>query len=273
MRANNRILALTILITLPILLSACMTGHISYNKPDFVKSEILDSLIGKNKEEVLETLGSPGQLFTKGVATYYLYAGHAKGIPYVMSFPFIPVPLPYSEDTTACLLLTFNAIGILDKYYEFNVGSKLDAGRCDDIFKEYTQNDLQWLSGVEPASESIMMAEARTGNAAALWELYKLGKARRKYDLKLLCMAAEKGNARAQWELGYLYGNGLYGVPKDLVLSVMWYGFVELAGYDPPGVDNIREQLTPEQLNEVKHLSEQWQPGQCETAIYDHDKR
>jgi hypothetical protein len=47
----------------------------------------------------------------------------------------------------------------------------------------------------------------------------------------------------------------------------MWYGLVESDGHDPKGVDDIREQLSPEQLIEAEHLYENWKPGQCEREI------
>src|SRR6516164_5436045 len=35
--------------------------------------------------------------------------------------------------------------------------------------------------------------------------------------------AAERGNAAAQTNLGYMYDNGLGGLPKDAVQAVYWY--------------------------------------------------
>ena len=99
------------------------------------------------------------------------------------------------------------------------------------------------------------------------WELYNFKKYHGEYDFKWLCMAAKQGDYRARWELGYLHHYGLYGVRKDLVLSVMWYSLVEADGHNPKGVDNIREQLTPEQLSEADHLYENWKPGRCEREI------
>jgi len=116
----------------------------------------------------------------------------------------------------------------------------------------------------ESVSEEYLLSNAEAGDAKAQWELYKLSVSSGERDFKWLCKAAEGGDYRARWELGYLHLNGLYGIQKDLVLSVMWYTLVESAGYDPKGVDNIREQLTPEQLTEAEHLYDNWIPGQCE---------
>lgn len=100
------------------------------------------------------------------------------------------------------------------------------------------------------------------------WELYKHRKYLGEYDFKWLCKAAEQGDYLAQWELGYLHNNGLHGVRKDLVLSVMWYSLVEASGHNPAGVDTIRGLLTPEQINEAEHLYENWKPGRCEREIF-----
>jgi len=121
--------------------------------------------------------------------------------------------------------------------------------------------------GAEPVSEEVLLSEAETGNVTAQWELYKRRKSRGEYDFKWLCKAAEQGDYRSRWELGYLYHYGLYGVRKDLVLSVMRYSLVESVGHDPKGVDNIREQLTPEQLTEAEHLYDNWIPGRCERDL------
>lgn len=116
--------------------------------------------------------------------------------------------------------------------------------------------------------QKVLMKRAEGGDASALWELYKHSKFRGEYDFSLLCKAAEQGDYRAQWELGYLHLNGLYGVRKDLVLSVMWYSLVEDSGHDPKGIENIRSQLSAEQLNKAEHLYESWRPGRCEQEIF-----
>lgn len=106
------------------------------------------------------------------------------------------------------------------------------------------------------------------GELNAQWELYRLSKFQGTPDFKLLCKIAEQGDYHAQWELGYLHLHGLYGIRKDLVISVMWYSLVEDGGHNPPGVEDIRKKLTPEQLTVAEHLYESWEPGQCEREIF-----
>jgi len=114
----------------------------------------------------------------------------------------------------------------------------------------------------------VLQKRATEGNPGAQWEFYKFSKSRGDHDFKWLCAAAEQGDYRARWELGYIYSNGLYGARKDLVQSVMWYSLVEADGHNPTGVDNIRAQLTSEQLTEAEYLYHNWKPGQCEREIF-----
>lgn len=129
-----------------------------------------------------------------------------------------------------------------------------------------TTNNITENKEAEPLSEEHLLSEAEIGNTQAQWQLDKRRELHGKY--KRLCEAAEQGDYRAQWELGYLHANGLYGARKDLVLSAMWYGLVESAGHSPGGVDTIRERLTPEQRIKAEHLYENWKPGQCEREIF-----
>jgi len=123
------------------------------------------------------------------------------------------------------------------------------------------------FDAIGPPDKKDVLPEAINVNTSAHWVLYKNSKSHGVHDFKSLCTAAEEGDYRARWELGYIYLNGLYGVSKDLVKSVMWYSLVEADGHNPTGVDHIRKQLTPEQLTEAEHLYENWKPGRCEREI------
>ena len=92
-----------------------------------------------------------------------------------------------------------------------------------------------------------MKERAYHGELNAQWELYKHGKRHGHYYLNLIRNAAQHGDYRAQCELGYIYCYGLYGVGKNLILSLALYMLVEAEGcYCLSGADYIREQLTPE---------------------------
>jgi len=226
------------------------TTYVNYNKPEFSDKTALDDFIGVRKGVLLKYFGSPEQVLARDELSYYLYSGTGKAVP--LFFFVIPGFLPVGMQH--CLLLEFDKENVFRKYYLYSY----DNYTCDYIIR---------LHGIKPAIEKDLLTEDKIGNAAGQWELYKRRKSRGVHDFKLLCSAAEKGDYRARWELGYLYHNGLYGARKNLVLSVMWYSLVEAAGHDPKGVDNIREQLTPEELTEAEHLYDNWIPGQCERDL------
>ena len=129
----------------------------------------------------------------------------------------------------------------------------------------FTTNDTELY---EVFVEKGLQERAIQGESDAQWQLYKYRKSRGEHDFKWLCKAAEQGDYRARWELGYLHQRGLHGVRKDLVLSVMWFNLVESDGHNPGGVGYIRKLLTPEQLNEAEQLYVNWKPGDCEREIY-----
>jgi len=224
-------------------------AEIAYNNPELLDNDALDALIGARKETVLDRLGSPEQILSGEGSIYYLYSD--------TSNTFVIVILGFhTEDIRYCVLLEFNKEGYFDKYHWGKVAKSLS---CDGVAKRL---------GAKHATDEVLLSEAKIGNAAAQWELYKRSKSTGVPDLRVLCEAAEQGDYRARWELGYIYNNGLYGVRKDLVLSIMWYSLVESDGHDPAGVDNIRKQLTPEQLTEAEHLYETWKPGQCKREMF-----
>jgi hypothetical protein len=239
-------------------LVGCYTLPVHSDEPEFSIQPALDALIGSRKEVVINKLGKPQQVLASKTSSYFIYTGD--GSDYYL---WLAGWLPFYLDKIGkqyCVLLEFSDAGILEQY---NVYSATEFYVFpDDWCASYAHRQ-----GAEPVSEDSLLSKAETGNAAAQWELYKRRKSRGEYDFKWLCRAAEQGDYHARWELGYLFNYGLHGVHKDLVLSLMWYGLVESDGHDPKGVDDIREQLTPEQLIEAEHLYENWKPGQCEREI------
>ena len=68
--------------------------------------------------------------------------------------------------------------------------------------------------------------------------------------------AAEQGNDRAQYNLGLMYDIG-YGVPQDVVRAHMWY---DIAGVDVAIYyrDYVAREMTPEQIAEAQKLAREW---------------
>jgi len=239
------------------------TGYIEYGKPDVSLQGSKSDLIGKDKTQILDLLGSPDDVFTKLSSTsYYVYTiGEGKALPF---FLMIPVPLP--EKRIHCLLLEFDESDVLQDYYVriYNPYEPFRSVSSENCSAMVLINEIQ----LTKATEGTLLHELKLDNAVAQWELYKQNKSHGEFDYELLCKSAESGNYRAQWELAFLHSNGGFGVRKDLVLSAMWYRLVESAGYNPIGVDTILEQLTPSQRIEVENLYKSWKPGQCEREIF-----
>ena len=77
---------------------------------------------------------------------------------------------------------------------------------------------------------------------------------------------AEQGNAKAQYNLGVMYDEGL-GVPQDYVQAHMWYSLA--ASRLPPGKDRdkpvknrdiVAKRMTPAQISEAQKLAREWKP-------------
>ncbi len=70
---------------------------------------------------------------------------------------------------------------------------------------------------------------------------------------------AEQGDAGAQYNLGYMYGNG-DGVPEDIVFAYMWWNLAAAQGDEvaQENKDIIEQQMTRAQIAEAQRLSREW---------------
>jgi len=247
----------------------------SEHPPVLVNQSTLDSMIGESKESILVSLGHPDASFASETSSYLIYG--ATGTEYQV---FLLVWVPIAGDAVPggklfCVLLEFDEENIFSRYrinqHSVFWSDKSNVSDCASTFfapeelKAFTPKDVVLKDFFV---EKVLLERAGLGDPNAQWELYKRSKTRGEYKFKWLCKAAEQGDSRAQWELGYIYQRGLYGVRKDLVLSVMWFSLLEAEGHDSGGVDTIRKLLTPEQIDEAEHLYESWKPGQCEREIF-----
>jgi localization factor PodJL len=71
-------------------------------------------------------------------------------------------------------------------------------------------------------------------------------------------LAAEQGNAKAQYNLGVSYDNG-EGVPGDLVYAFAWFNLAAAQGHKgaAENKDIARKRMTPQQIAEAQTLSRQ----------------
>ena len=72
-------------------------------------------------------------------------------------------------------------------------------------------------------------------------------------------LAAEQGDALAQYFLGFMYVGGR-GVPEDDVLAYMWWNLAAAQGNEDAqeDKDRIEQQMTREQIAEGQRLSREW---------------
>lgn len=70
---------------------------------------------------------------------------------------------------------------------------------------------------------------------------------------------AEHGDARAQYNLGIFYDNGL-GVPQDKVTAYMWLSLAAAQGREGAATfrDLIARRMTPAQIAEAQKLVREW---------------
>ena len=82
---------------------------------------------------------------------------------------------------------------------------------------------------------------------------------------KWYTLAAEKGNARSQFHLGWLYFEGK-GVQSDPMLGYMWSNLAaaQLAGDERNAAekqrDYIASKLKPAQLTKAQQMARDWKP-------------
>ena len=109
--------------------------------------------------------------------------------------------------------------------------------------------------------------DAERGDADAQWFLgycYEKGKGVAKdytEAVKWYRKSAEQGYAEAQFDLGLCYAQGL-GVPKDDVIAYMWYNLGAASGDEGAkhNRDTLEKKMTAEKIAEAQRLSREWKP-------------
>jgi hypothetical protein len=71
-----------------------------------------------------------------------------------------------------------------------------------------------------------------------------------------LTLAAEQGYARAQYNLGLMYGTG-QGVIQDNVYAHMWWNIAAASGHKSAtkNRDKVAKQMTPAEISEARKLA------------------
>lgn len=110
------------------------------------------------------------------------------------------------------------------------------------------------------------LAEAEKGNAIAqfiLGFMYENGEGvvqDYKQAEKWYHEAADQGDVDAQFRLGEMYGDGDLGVAQDYVMSHMWFNIAGMNGYQGAynKRDSVSKKMTPSQIREAQKLTKEW---------------
>jgi Sel1 repeat len=93
----------------------------------------------------------------------------------------------------------------------------------------------------------VPVAIAGAAVAGPLEDVYRIG--------------ADKGEAGAQFSLGFMYQKGL-GVPQDHLRAYMWFDLAAAQGTKGAAEwrEHIAGRMTPEQIAEAQKLAREWKP-------------
>ena len=72
-------------------------------------------------------------------------------------------------------------------------------------------------------------------------------------------LAAEQGNAAAQYSLGAIYADGR-GVPQDYVEAHMWFNLAGTHNYEDARTirDRVAKEMTPADISKAQALAREW---------------
>ena len=106
----------------------------------------------------------------------------------------------------------------------------------------------------QDVTEELFLAGFFAGNFVLSWPWY--------------CLAANQGHARAQYELGNYYSQGLGKISKDHVKAYIWYSLAEQACCKWKYRSEIMaDEMTPSDLAEAERLVVEWQPDLAECQM------
>ena len=74
-------------------------------------------------------------------------------------------------------------------------------------------------------------------------------------------LAAEQGDADAQYNLGHMYYKG-QGFPQDYALAHMWFNICS-PSKDEECMDNrniVEKEMTPQQIEKAQEMARNWKP-------------
>ena len=128
--------------------------------------------------------------------------------------------------------------------------------------QDFDRGLIAYIDGDYPTALREFRLAAEQGNASAQFNLgimYENGRGvPQNYAeaARLYRLAAEQGDALAQYNLGVMYGNG-QGLPQNYQLAYMWFNLA--AGKGIEGAASARDwvagNMTPEQIGRAQQLT------------------
>jgi hypothetical protein len=225
---------------------------------DFVQKDVLQPLVGKHEEEVLENLGFPAYVVKRGHTVSYLYQDVDDDTS-VLIWPVVFVP--YKGHEVRCVLLSFNRDGFL-KTYEIE-----SEGAVAGFYGMSSCADLFGISSSELIDPALYIA---IDGEYGVIEQYRWYTARPPNDpsrLPYLCRAADGGHPNAQIEVGRHFAQGVGGGPSDPRRAYVWYSLARKGFPDAPQLQLLMERMIPEEIAEAEEMLANWKRGQCEQEL------
>jgi hypothetical protein len=242
-----------------ILLAGCgavVTGPTGELEPPF-REEVLESLLGSTKEEVLQQLGQPIRRLKGGDETYFIYRGRVD----VAGIAIIGLPMPWWSDTQVCSMLEFGGDQRLRRFETYGdyVGFHTPKS-CIEAF--WSPDEAEALKMRD------QQARAERGDPRAQVDLsFMLGsRGDDKGAWHWICQAASQDYGPAQRWIGKAYFYERWSAPRDLVKAYLWCALAE-ANEAPCGSlvrTGMADEMTPEQIAEAERLVKEWQPNPAE---------
>jgi hypothetical protein len=241
-------------------------------------------LIGADERAVVAEIGEEPRYRVKDESsTYLLYRGSYVEVNMWVAITPWPIPMPFpleKQRGTDCLLLQFDDAKFTR--FEFKSLEPHEAMNCTPAF--WTAEEIQDLDHIEilfgPTAEAKkqraqLAALAESGDADAQFRIYKQGPTD-DGSFRWLCIAANRGHALAQEEMGDLSMPGrdqwpevaMFVQPNEIT-AYLWYSLAASNGLKRASFvrGELSKEMTSEKIAKAERLVAGWEPNlaECET--------
>lgn len=198
-------------------------------------SKLIDSLYGSTSDEIVAQVGQPNWVKNINITTYHIYEW--RNTDNYLLFPGLPEP---HTENWYCILLEFDED---EKLISHDIQT-----RSASYFPRYT--NMNYCLRVFPSLNA----------ALAPSQLIK--------EAGIYCPNADLGHSDAQFYIGNLYYNHVL-LKRDIIRAYVWYSLAAMGGYENAAsrLQQVKSELTPDQLSMAQNHLETWEPGQCQIDL------